>query len=110
MEKISWTDRVINEEVIRKVKEERNILRTIKRKKANWIGQILRRSSFLKHVIKGKMEGRIEVTGRRGRRPKLLLNDLKKKREYWKLKGQALDRTFLEPDGGDGPVIIQTTK
>ena len=41
MEKISWTDRVRNEEVLRRVKEERNITHTIKRRKANWIGHIL---------------------------------------------------------------------
>jgi hypothetical protein len=35
-------------------------------------------------------EGWIEVTGRRGRRRKQLLHDLKKKRRYWKLKEEAL--------------------
>jgi hypothetical protein len=35
MEKISWTDRVRNEEVLHRVKEERNIVHTIKRRKAN---------------------------------------------------------------------------
>jgi hypothetical protein len=35
MEKISWTDRVRNEEVLHRVKEERNILHKIKRRKAN---------------------------------------------------------------------------
>jgi hypothetical protein len=82
MEKISWTDRVRNEEVLHRVKEERNILhtRTIKRRKANWIGHILRRNCLLKHVIEGKFEGRIEMTGRRGRRRKQLLDDLKEKR------------------------------
>ena len=35
MEKISWTDRVRNEEVLHRVKEERNIIHTIKRKKAD---------------------------------------------------------------------------
>ena len=35
MEKISWTDRVRNEEVLRRVKKERNILHTVKRRKAN---------------------------------------------------------------------------
>jgi hypothetical protein len=53
MEKISWTDRVRNEEVLHRVKE-RNILHTIKRGKANWIGHILRRNGLLKHVIEGK--------------------------------------------------------
>jgi hypothetical protein len=39
---INWTDRVRNGEVLHRVKEERNILHTIKRKNANWIGHILR--------------------------------------------------------------------
>jgi hypothetical protein len=46
------------------VKEERNIVHTIKRRKANWIGHILRRNCLLKHVIEGKEIGRIEVKGR----------------------------------------------
>jgi hypothetical protein len=49
---------------------------TIKRKKANWVGHVLRRNCLLKHVIEGKIEGRIEVTGRRGRRRKQLVDDL----------------------------------
>jgi hypothetical protein len=64
MEKISWTDRMTNEEVLHRVKEERNIVHTIKRRKANWIGHILRRNWLLKHVIEGKTEGRIEVNER----------------------------------------------
>jgi hypothetical protein len=55
---------VRNEEVLQKVKEERNIIPTIKRRKANWIDHILRRNCLLKHVIEGKLEGRIEMTGR----------------------------------------------
>jgi hypothetical protein len=43
---------------------ERNILNKIKRKKTNWIGHILRRNCLLKHVIEGKIEGRIEVIRR----------------------------------------------
>jgi hypothetical protein len=57
MEKMSWTDRVRNEEVLQRVKEEWNILHTINRRKANWIGHILRRNCLLKHFIKGKIEG-----------------------------------------------------
>jgi hypothetical protein len=53
-----------------------------KRRTANWIGHILRRNCLLKHVIEGKLKGRIEMTGRRGRRDKQLLNDLKEKRRY----------------------------
>jgi hypothetical protein len=85
MEKISLTDRVRNGEVLHRVKEERNIVHTIKRRKANWIGHILRRNCLLKHVIGGTLEGRIEMMGRRGRRRKQLLDDLKEKRRYCKL-------------------------
>jgi hypothetical protein len=54
-EKISWTIRGRNEVLIR-VKEERNILDTIKQRKANWIGYALRKNCFLIHVI-GRKKG-----------------------------------------------------
>jgi hypothetical protein len=38
------------------VKDERNILHPLKRKKDNWIDQILRSNCLLKHMTKGKME------------------------------------------------------
>jgi hypothetical protein len=57
-------DRVRNKEVLHRVKKERNILHKIKRRKANWIGHILHRNCLLKHMIEGKLEGRIEMTGR----------------------------------------------
>jgi hypothetical protein len=112
MEKISWTDRVRNEEVLHRVKEERNIVHTIKRRKANCIGHMLRRNCLLKHVIEGKIEGRIEMTGRRGRRRKQLLDDLKEKTGYLKLKEEALDRTVWRTrfGRGYGPVIRPTTE
>jgi hypothetical protein len=51
MEKISWTDRVRNEEVLHRLKEEKNTLHTIKRRKGNWICHILRRNCLLKHIV-----------------------------------------------------------
>ena len=75
---ISWTDRVRNEEIWQRVEVGRNIVQKIKRRRANWIGRILHRNCLLKHGIKGKIEGRIDVAGRRGRRRKQLLDDLKK--------------------------------
>ena len=62
MEKISWPDHVRNEEVLLRVKEQRNILHEIS--KRNRIGHILRRNCLLQLVIEGKIKGRIEVTGR----------------------------------------------
>jgi hypothetical protein len=112
MEKISWTDRVRNEEVLHRVKDDRNIVHTIKRRKANWIGHILRRNCLLKHVFEGKLEGNINMTGRRGRRRKQLLDDLKEKRIDWKLKEEALDRTLWRTrfGRGYGPSVRQTAE
>jgi hypothetical protein len=112
MEKISWTNRVRNLEVLLRVKEERNILQTIKGSKANRIGHVLLRNCLLKHVIEEKLEGRIEVTGRRGRRRKQLLDDLKEKRGYWELKEQAPDRTLRRNrfGRGYGPVFNTDNK
>jgi hypothetical protein len=112
MEKISWIDRVRNEEVLHRVKEERNIVYTIKRRKANWIGHILRRNCLLKHVIEGMIEGRIEVTGRRERRCKQLPDDVKHKTGYRKLKEEALDCSLWRTrfGRGYGPVVRQTAE
>jgi hypothetical protein len=57
MEKISWTDHVRIEEVLLRVKEQRNILHEIRKRKANWIGHILRRNCLLQRVIQGKIQG-----------------------------------------------------
>ena len=71
-----------NEEALYRVKQERNILHTTERQKPNWNGHILCRNCLLTHVTEGKMEGKIEVTGRQGRRPKQLLEVLKEKKGY----------------------------
>jgi len=63
-------------------------------KYVNWIGHILRRNCLLQRVIEGKTKGGIEVTGRRGRRRRKLLDDLKKRRGYSHLKEEALDRAM----------------
>jgi len=51
MEKISWTERVKNEEVLQRVKEEKNILRRVTRRKAKCIGHTLCRNYLIEHVI-----------------------------------------------------------
>jgi hypothetical protein len=77
-----------------RVKEEMNTLHTIKRRKTNWIGHILRRKCLLKHLIEGKIEESAQVTGIQRRRHKQPLDYIKEKRGYWKLKEEALDRTL----------------
>jgi hypothetical protein len=59
MEKMIWTDRVRNEEVLHRVKEERNVLHIFKRRKANSFGHTWRRNYLIKHVIEGMLKGRI---------------------------------------------------
>jgi hypothetical protein len=78
LEKISWADHVRNEEVLLRVKEQRNIIHEISKRKANWIGHILCRNCLLQQVYEGKIKGEIEVIGRRGRRRRKLLDDLRK--------------------------------
>jgi hypothetical protein len=88
------------------VKEGRNILHTIRRRKANWIGHILHRNCLIKHIIEGKILG----TRMRGRRHMQLLDDLKETRRYWKLKEEAQDPTLWRTQYGRGygPVARQT--
>ena len=101
-----------NEEVLLRVNELRNILREIRKRKANWIGHILRRNCLLKQVIERKIKGEVDVTRRRGRRRKKLLDDLQDRRGYSHLKEEALDRTMWRNrfGRGFGPVVRQTTE
>jgi hypothetical protein len=103
---------VRNEEVLLRVEEQRNILREISRRKANWIGHVLRRNCLLQRVIEGKIKGRIELTGKRGRRCRKLLYNLKERRGYSRLKEEAPDLTTWRTRFGRdfGPVVRQTTK
>jgi len=96
------TDHVRNEEVLLRVKEQRNILHEISKRKANWIGHILRRNCLLKQVIEGRIKGGIEVTGRRGRRRRRLLGVRKERRgdekedvgTYWMTLRKGEDTPF----------------
>ena len=99
-------------QVFLRVNEHRNILHEIRKRKANWIGHILRRNCILKQVIEGKIKGEMEVTRRRGRRRKKLLDDLKDMRGYSHLKEEALDRTMWRNHfrGVLGPLVRQNNE
>jgi hypothetical protein len=92
-----------------RVKEQRSILLETSKRKANWIGHILRRNCLLQQDIEGKIKVGREVTGRRGRRRRNLLDE---RRGYSHLKEEALDRTMWRAcfGRGFGAVVRQTIK
>ena len=88
MEKIKWSEKVTNEQVLDRTGEKRTLLNNILRRKVNRIRHILRRNCLLHDAIEGNMT---EVKGV-GRRRTQLLNDLRNRRRYWKLKEEAVER------------------
>ena len=76
--------------------EERNILHGIKQRKANCNGHMLRSKWLLTTVTDGKIGDKKRKRRRTTTRNRLqkLRNDYKDKRGYWKLQGEALDRTL----------------
>ena len=88
MEKIKWSEKVTNDQVLDRIGEKRTLLNNILRRKTNWIGYILRRNCLLYYAIEGQMTGVKGV----GRRRTQLLDDLKNRRRYWELKEEAEDR------------------
>ena len=78
MEKIKWSERVTNEQVLEHIEEKRTLLNSILRRKVNWIGHILRTNYLLHDAIEGHM---MEVKGV-GRRRTEFLDDLRNRRRY----------------------------
>jgi hypothetical protein len=58
MEKISYIDKITNEDVLRRVGEVRQLGSFIRSRKRNWIGHVLRGDGMLKDVIEGRMDGK----------------------------------------------------
>ncbi|KAI5634899.1 hypothetical protein NE865_12382 [Phthorimaea operculella] len=75
MEKISWTEKRTNEEVLRRVDEKRALLRTIENRRGKMIGHLIRHDHFLKNIVEGKVEGR----RRRGRPRRNYFEQIKEK-------------------------------
>ena len=72
----------------------------------------MRRKCLLQRVIEGKVNGGIEVTGRRGRRRRKLLDNLKERRGYSHLKEEVADRAMWTARFGRDyrPVVKQIIK
>jgi hypothetical protein len=62
----------------------------------------VRRNCLLQQVIEGKIKGGIRVKGKRGRKRRNLLEDLKERRRYSHLKEKALDREMWRARFGRG--------
>jgi hypothetical protein len=88
MEKIKRSEKVANEQVLGRIGEKRTLLNNILRRRANWIGHILRRN-FLPHDA---IEGQTTEAKGVGKRRAQLLDDLRNRRRYWELKEDAEDR------------------
>ena len=97
-------------EELRGIKEERNIIHTLKRKEFHWIGHFLRGNCCLKHVTETQVERKLEAKETRGKRHKQLLDDLKEKVGCWKLKEEALDRTPWRTGFGRGCGLVARQK
>ena len=100
LEKVNWSDRISNEEVLTMVNESRCLIETIRQRKKNWVGHVLRGNGLLRDVLEGRMVEKARV----GRRREKMLDDLmivpiegSKKKEkvlsYQKLKIKAEDRS-----------------
>ncbi|XP_048006632.1 uncharacterized protein LOC125241959 [Leguminivora glycinivorella] len=91
MEKISWTEKVTNEEVLNRVKEKRCILRTVECRRGNMLGHLLRHDEFIKIIIEGKVEGR----RKRGKPRRAYMDQVKEKVNvvsYQAVKEKAQER------------------
>ena len=87
MEKISWTDKVTNEEVLNRVGVQRQLINILRNRKKSWIGHVLRGNGLLKEVIEGRMEGK-----RARGRPRLARLDEIMKGSYVDMKRRTEDR------------------
>ena len=106
MEKISWREHVRNEEVLRRVGEERSLRNTIWKRKARWIGHVMRqKEGMLRTVIEGRAEGKRS----RGRLRMSMLDDIKQGRDYHVIKNEAFDRKRWRTTVLAGPALGQTT-
>ena len=106
IEKISWRDHVRNEEVLRRAGEERSLRTTIWKRKAKWIGHVMRqKEGMLRTLIEGRAEGKRS----RGRKRMAMLDDIRQGRDYHTIKEEAFDRGRWRTTVLAGPALGQTT-
>ena len=87
MQKVSWKDKKTNEEILSLVGEEICLMKTIIKRKKDWIGHVVRGDNLLKRVLEGRMEGKKP----RGRPRMGMIDDLKEG-SYTEMKRRTDDR------------------
>src|SRR5580698_4617377 len=87
MQKVSWKDKKTNEEILSLVVQERCLMKTIIKRKKDWIGHVVRGDNLLKGVLEGRMEGKKP----RGRPGMGMIDDLKEG-SYTEMKRRSDDR------------------
>ena len=92
MDKIKWSEKVTNDEVLDRIEENRILLNIILSRKANWVGHILRIIYLLHYDIERQMT-KVKRVGRRRRQ---LIDELRNRRKYWELKEETEDRKRLK--------------
>ena len=88
MEKISWTEKMTNEAVLKIVGEKQRMVEVIIQRKKNWIGHVVRGDGLLREVIEGKMDGK-----RSRGRPRIGMLDELKEGSYQQMKRRADNRS-----------------
>ena len=85
---ITWPDKVCNEEVLKRVGEERAIIAFINRRQRVWLGQTLRHGDPIPLVLEGRIPGK-----RPPGRPRAgMLDRVKDGSSYVAVKRRVLDR------------------
>src|SRR5580692_5306235 len=97
MQKVSWKDKKTNEEILSLVGEERCLMKTIIKRKNDWIGHVVRGDNLLKRVLEGRMEGK-KLRGR----PRMGMIDDLNEGSYTEMKRRTDDRRGEH--GCQGPV------
>ena len=97
MLKISWTEKVTNEEVLIRANEARSRLKTIWCRKHRWLGHVLRHNNLLHDIIEEKTLDKATRSTRGSKRMELL-HDMMEERDYGQLNDLISDRLRWRQD------------
>ena len=60
MPKISWTDKISNQEVLRRASTSRQLIKTIQQRVLRFFGHLIRRNNIHRVLLEGKINGKRE--------------------------------------------------